>query len=63
MGRDYTLTGDLLRAVLDENEKPLRYEAEGKAVFVGTLYDGRGDFLSYDPRTDMGQARGQGSEP
>ena len=60
VGRDYTLTGDLLRAVLDEKEKPLRYEAEGKAVFVGTLYDGRGDFLSYDPSTDMGQARGQG---
>jgi hypothetical protein len=58
-GKDYSVTGDLLRAVLDDNEKPVRYEAEGKAAFTGTLYDGTGDFLSYDPATQAGQARGK----
>jgi len=58
-GKDYTVTGDLLRAVLDDQEKPVRYEAEGKAAFTGTLYDGTGDFLSYDPATQAGQARGK----
>lgn len=57
-GKDYTVTGDLLRAVLNEKEEPLRYEAEGKAAFTGVLYDGTGDFLSYDPATQAGQARG-----
>ncbi len=58
-GKDYSVTGDLLRAVLDDNEKPVRYEAEGKAAFTGTLYEGTGDFLSYDPATQAGQARGK----
>jgi lipopolysaccharide export system protein LptA len=58
-GKDYSVTGDLLRAVLDDKEKPVRYEAEGKAAFTGTLYDGTGDFLSYDPETQAGQARGK----
>jgi len=58
VGKDYTVTGDLLRAVLDANDRPQRYEAEGKATFVGTLYDGTGDFLSYDPATQMGRAVG-----
>lgn len=59
-GRDYTVTGDLLRALLDEQEKPVRYEAEGAATFTGALYDGTGDFLSYDPAAQAGQARGVG---
>ena len=57
-GKDYTVTGDLLRALLDAQEKPVRYEAEGKAAFTGTFYDGTGDFLSYDPAAQAGQARG-----
>ncbi len=57
-GKDYTVTGDQLRALLDEEEKPVRYEAEGKAVFSGALYDATGDDLSYDPATQAGQARG-----
>jgi lipopolysaccharide export system protein LptA len=58
-GKDYTVTGDLLRAILDEQEKPLRYEAEGTATFVGALYDGQGDLLSYEPATEMGRAVGR----
>jgi len=58
-GKDYSVIGDLLRAVLDADEKPVRYEAEGKAAFTGTLYEGTGDFLSYDPATQAGQARGK----
>ncbi len=57
-GRDYTLTGDILRAVLNGEDKPERYEAEGKAVFDGKLYDGRGDLLTYNPATQAGQAKG-----
>ncbi len=59
VGKDYRVTGDLLRAILDANEKPQRYEAEGNATFVGTLYDGQGDLLSYDPATQMGRAVGK----
>jgi lipopolysaccharide export system protein LptA len=59
VGKDYTVTGDLLRAVLDAGDRPQRYEAEGNATFVGALYDGTGDVLTYDPATQMGRAVGR----
>jgi lipopolysaccharide export system protein LptA len=61
-GKDYWITASVLTAHLDDHDLPVSYEAEGDAKFSGTLYEGHGDHLTYDPATQGGQARGIGSD-
>ena len=57
-GRGYTLTGNQVTALLDAQNRPIRYEGSGNCHFEGTDYSGEGERLNYDPATRIGEAFG-----
>jgi lipopolysaccharide export system protein LptA len=58
-GEGYRVEADLLTALLDDRNQPLRYEGEGKCRFSGPDREGTSDRLAYDPATGKGTAWGE----
>jgi len=58
-GEGYRMEADLLTALLDDRNQPLRYEGEGKCRFSGPDREGTSDRLAYDPATGKGTAWGE----
>lgn len=58
-GEDYRVEADLLTALLDPENRPLRYEAEGGCRFSGPDREGTSDRMAYDPASGKGTAWGE----
>gem|GEM_PF-1104517 len=60
-GRGYELSAESLTAFLDNENRPVSYEAENCCRFDGENYRGAGDKLEYNPTDKSGKAESQDS--